>query len=184
MIIGVTGFSGAGKSTVAKKIAQYMPYSSHVKVDELFYEALEYEKDAILGLYGSSVVINGRFNKETIVKDKSKKIIIDRLIYPRIARSVLDVISKTPNAIIDWLLLPHIEEAWEQCERKILVLSDEKLRKFRLQKRRGVLIDDEFAGRNSLINFDNYTYTNMIWNNDDLATLEEQILEGIVNSPC
>ena len=139
MIVGVTGKSGVGKSTYARKYAEEHNLF-YLDIDEVGHQILDLpdvQKECAekFGLEVSSanrkklceLVFASRNNEMKELADitwEKMKDIIDRYIE----------FEGNPGIVLDWILLPHTHY-FKMCDKKILITLDETKRRERLKKR-------------------------------------------------
>jgi len=141
MIIGITGKSGAGKSYLAKLVAEFGLDVEYIDIDEIGHNLLDEYSVASkiqekLGIKVSST--NRKELADTIFKNRNgeMKIISDIMwetMRERIGRRIGN--SDKKHIVLDWILLPHTD-LFKRCDVKILVKPcDEELRKEKVCKR-------------------------------------------------
>lgn len=129
-IIGITGLSGSGKSTVAKKFEK-LGYI-HVDIDKEIHKIIEENSDEIAHRFGTS---NRENLRSLIFMGK-----IDKEEYTDFIMSSLYASLKLPeNCVIDYAFLP-LTPYWEKCDIKILCQASYAHRKIRVTSR------DEISG--------------------------------------
>lgn len=141
MIIGITGKSGSGKSTIAARLAKKLN-AYYIDLDSAFHETIEQDVDYIIGLFGESVLgENGKpdrkkigdlvFSNRDLYKEYSDRIYRDTL--SRVEQGI--VYYKNQPCILDHILLPHMKELWSRCNLKLLVEADWEIRRLRILSR-------------------------------------------------
>ena len=129
-IIGITGLSGSGKSTVAKKFEK-LGYI-HIDIDKEIHKIIENNQDEIAKRFGTS---NRESLRSLIFTGK-----IDKEEYTDFIMSSLYATLKLPeNCVIDYAFLP-LTPYWEKCDMKILCQASYAHRKIRVTSR------DEISG--------------------------------------
>jgi len=129
-IIGITGLSGSGKSTVAKKFEKLG--FVHVDIDKEIHKIIEENSDEITKRFGAS---NRESLRSLIFMGK-----IDKEEYTDFIMSSLYATLKLPeNCVIDYAFLP-LTPYWEKCDMKILCQASYAHRKIRVMNR------DEISG--------------------------------------
>jgi len=197
-IIGVYGGSGAGKSTVSKKIAQLLPKSLVISADlymmdfaqklepEIF-ERLKVKKEQ--GVFSSNYFFES-FENQKIFVDVIKVPVIE-LIKERIVSDGND----KDYIIIDWVFLPMCS-LFSECDLTICVTADYNIRLERLEKRlkdetvfnKGWNLFERYKPgilekriKYTTLNEYGYNATYEIVNNGEIEKLEEDINKLSIN---
>lgn len=190
VVIGLTGQSGAGKSTVCKMLTDANMFI--IDADQVAREVLENEKrclaDIILEFGCLYLTTNGTLDRKKLGsfvfanKEKLKK--LNAITFPYILKSIREKINdniyKQDVIIID---APTLFEsgADEYCDKVISIIAREEIRKFRIMQRDNISETDAQNRINSQHN-DEY-YTSRSWlvidNSDELGNLETKVFEAI-----
>ncbi len=180
-LLCVTGKSGSGKSTFAKKLAQRFGYL-YVDVDKIGHDALVQEEilkklTEIFGreiLDNSGYVIRKKLGK-IVFNSKEKMDILTDLTWSYMEKTLDTLINATESAVvIDWILLPQTKY-WEICEYKILIESDREVRKNIVLKRDGIT-SEYFEERDSAsIDYNDYKKDYIFYNDYLPETIEKMI---------
>ena len=180
-IIGITGKSGSGKSILASYLSKELN-CKHIDIDKIGHEAIYRPEvfNTLINTFGNEILdSNGNIDRKKIGKIVfSDKLKMDKLtdITWNYMQKKLDLILLQEDEIIilDWMLLPK-SHYWDKCVYKILVKSDDNIRRERILKRDN--ISEEYLDKRESSSFD---YSNIsfdyIFEND---YQEENILEAI-----
>ncbi len=181
LIIGITGKTGSGKSTVSSILSTKYGFY-HIDVDEFGHIALEKKKNDILKAFGNEILTGNKIDRkklgDIVFFDKRKCYILNSIVHPEIKKMVKEKIknSKEKNFLIDAALLFEIGLD-ELCDFIIMVDAPENiilervsnLRKWSREKVKSVLASQEYLdvlkGRADFI----------IFNDTDTEKLEKQI---------
>lgn len=165
MIIGITGKSGAGKSTYAEAIAlETNNYVIHV--DDIGHEVLEKIsiKTVLLDMFGTTdrkQIGDLIFTNRHLYKDLSD------LVWSDMKTEIDRLITEHGNVILDWILLPHTHY-WKLCDKKILVVADESERKARVMSRDNISAE-YLAKRDSAgISYDDIKFDQIIYTTKEI----------------
>jgi len=140
-IIGITGKSGTGKSTLAALLSEKLN-CKHVDIDKIGHEALFQPEiiDSLCDKFGREILDeDGSINRKKVgniaFSSKDKMNILTDLTWTYM-KNILDaLLSQTGDFIIlNWALLP-ITEYWDKCNTKVLLISDYNERKHRILER-------------------------------------------------
>ena len=140
-LIGITGKTGTGKSTIATILAQKLD-GQYVDIDKIGHQATS---DPIIikkicNVFGNELLDNaGNIDRKklgNIVFSNSDKMQMLTDITWEYMEQELDkiLLQKQQCFIFDWALLPKVK-FWNMCDIKILVNSDDTVRKKRILER-------------------------------------------------
>jgi dephospho-CoA kinase len=173
MIIGITGKSGSGKSTVAQKFAK-MSDAYYLDLDSVFHDEIEKRFDFVVETFGEQILdSDGGINRKKI----GDLIFSNRVQYDTYTKEIyLSALSGIEQGIafyahktiiLDHILLPHMPELWSQCDIKILVDADWEIRRMRIISRDNLPMDYIMKRESASIDY-NYSDFNVILKNNHL----------------
>ena len=182
MIIGLTGQSGAGKSTVAALFAEsgFHIIDCDALVHALYGEA-RYVK-AIADAFGEEFIKDGVVDRKKlgalVFSDKNELERLNQTVHPLILDAVLEAIARVRqsgvNAILDAPLL--FEYALEtMCDTTLGVVCDQKTAEDRLSQRDGKSLE-EIRGRRSAQHEESFFHEHCAYileNNGDYTQLKQ-----------
>ena len=140
-LIGITGKTGTGKSTIATILAQKLG-GQYVDIDKIGHQATS---DPIItkklcDIFGNELLdANGTINRKKlgniVFGDTNKMQILTDITWEYMEHK-LDYIllQKQQFSIFDWALLPKVKY-WDMCDMKILIVSDDIVRRKRILER-------------------------------------------------
>ena len=140
-IIGITGKSGSGKTTLASYLSKELN-CQHIDIDKIGHEAIYRPEvfNTLIKTFGNEILdSNGNIDRKKIgnnvFSNKQKMDTLTDITWDYMQQK-LDLILSQENEIIilDWILLPK-SKYWDKCACKILVISDDIMRKSRILKR-------------------------------------------------
>ncbi|MEG1993337.1 MAG: dephospho-CoA kinase [Oscillospiraceae bacterium] len=190
VVIGLTGQTGAGKSTVCKIFSNANMFV--IDADKVAREVLENEKRCLadiilefgcLYLTSSGNLDRGKLGSFVFAnKDKLKR--LNAITFPYILKSIKDKINENlykQNVII--IDAPTLFEsgADEFCDKIVSVIAREELRKYRIIQRDNLSEADAQNRINSQHNDDYYTGKSwiVIDNSEDIGELEAKTYDAI-----
>jgi len=140
MIIGVAGYSGAGKSTFSKSLAEII--RGEVVDGDAVWMSTFYENHEVCckimgeGFFGKP---HGTVDTEYLCRRAYKKLrrIVHPLVNARFEEKVAEITGRGSIAIIDWCFLPEIDIV-NACDVKILIEAATAVRHNRLAARKNI----------------------------------------------
>ena len=179
-IIGITGKSGSGKSTVAKKIGEVIPNSTVIEVDTIGHEALCRPNilENLIVLFGSEILDDlGNVDRKKlgniVFAERKKMKELSSVTYTYITQKIAQIIDEAHNGVVilDWILLP-VDPAWQKCDFKILIETDPKLRKEKVILRDNISESYFNAREKTSIEYDKSQFDFVFSNDYSFDTLE------------
>jgi len=192
-IIGVTGISGSGKTTVTRMLAQMGGYA--VEADPLAHEVMQKGQpayDEIVAAFGADILDSvGNISRPVLgrlVFDDTQKLkLLERIIHPRVIDKTAALIAqaeasgKYKFAIIDAPLL--IEAGMHKvCNAVWLVAANHEVKLSRIMLRDSITKDaaeKRLASRKGEDALIPYASTVIENNGDDLEVLRSQVLRAL-----
>ena len=140
-LIGFTGKTGTGKSTIATALAQKLD-AQYVDIDKIGHQATS---DPIItkklcDIFGNELLdSNGTINRKKlgniVFSDTDKMQILTDITWEYMEHKLDEILlQKQQFFIFDWSLLPKVKY-WDMCDMKILLISDDIVRKERILER-------------------------------------------------
>lgn len=162
MIIGITGKSGVGKSTISDEFAKKYGFI-HVDIDEIGHEvlALPHIRDLLVDAYGETIL-----NESAVDRKKLGDLVFTgRHLYPECTAKIWDEMTAridailsddSRNYILDWVLLPKTKY-WEQiCDYTVVVHASNENRRKKFVIIRDDITEDYLNKRDSMCPHDIY----------------------------
>ncbi|SHE97495.1 dephospho-CoA kinase [Marinitoga hydrogenitolerans DSM 16785] len=180
-IIGITGYAGSGKSTIAK-ILKSLGYSV-VDLDKVGHEILKEKKvkEKLKSVFGEFIFEKGEIKRdrlsEIVFKNNDKLELLNNILHPIIKEKVKEKIKKINKEIvfIDGALIEKIGLD-EICDYIIFVESSEENRLKRLTELRKMPLWKAEKIINSQKKL-KYKYNFKIVNNNGLYTIKNELLK-------
>ncbi len=191
MIIGLTGQSGAGKSTISS-IFNKKEYFI-INCDVIAHEVISTNKDCFRQLvdeFSTAIVdSDGGINRKALGRicfnDRSKLKTLDTITHPFIINTIKEKIKYLNNAGIKKVLLdaPTLFEAHAEClcDTIICVIADSELRLKRIMERDNISLEDATMRIRSQHNDEFYKERSdyVVYNNGSLWQFMNEI-EGVI----
>ena len=185
-IIGVTGITGSGKSTVAGILKEHGGFV--ISADDLAHEAIKKGQDAykkIVEVFGESMLmLDGEINRKSLgalvfgEENKNNLSYLESIIHPFVLDKTRELVRSCKNqfAVIDAPLL--IESGLdEQCGDVWLITASDEIRISRIMARDGVdkaIAEKRLKSRQNEENLIKRADV-VITNNGDYLSLREQV---------
>ncbi len=168
MIIGITGKSGAGKTTITNNIGKHFNITT-INLDEIIHYVMDQHKARAIETFGSEILKDGKIDRIVLgdLVFSSRNTFKDYSTF--IYKETLDVIAPyiATDCIIDHILLPHMKEIWDMCNVKILVKADDQLRQERVLSRDKISPDYFKTRESASIEYDEDDFDVIIKNNKE-----------------
>ncbi len=184
-VIGLTGMSGAGKTTVSKTFADSGIYV--INCDSVARDVTEKGKPCLLrlseefdGIINGDGTLNRKALGNIVFNDKAKLVRLNEIIYPYITYDVIKLIEAVTENII-LLDAPTLFESGIDyiCDKIISIVCDRELSAERIMKRDGIDRTSALARLGS--QYDKSFYADksdyVIENNGDISELTEKARE-------
>ena len=168
-IIGITGDSGVGKSTLALNLSKKLK-CPFLDIDKVI-------------LSSEFFGVEAKIPQVSKMKPEYFKLLIDNLANSESGISILisnlvegeiNKLSKENDTIIvEWMFLPYLK-VWQQCDTKILISTDEILRKSNAIKNQ-LITEKQYDKCVSIVKLDynKFDYDYIFYNNYDKTSLEK-----------
>lgn len=166
MIIGITGKSGVGKTTLSKLFKDY----TLISIDEIAHTVLERPDihQAISDAFGEDVAnADRKMLGDLVFSNRQKKSLLTNLIWDTMCKYIDMAIGSNENVIIDWILLPHTRY-FRLCDVKILMKSDNDERVGHVLKRDNISKEYLDVRDSHSIAYDEFLFDYVIQNNYNL----------------
>lgn len=164
MLIGITGKSGSGKSTISKIFKYYDESIQIIEIDKIGHESHKDScvKERLLKTFGEKILnenfsVNRKILSDIVFNDKEQMLKLCNITLEFMERKIDSLIASSDITILDYALLPKLKY-FKICDIKILVTSSYSTRSSRVMKRDNIsskkydeidsnsldYIDDEF----------------------------------------
>ena len=192
-VIGLTGQSGAGKTTVGKIFAD--AGFAVINADKIAREVMRKGESCLaetIAAFGEEYLLpDGELDRkrlaETVFSDRKKLDLLESITYPHINKKVNLLIEKFRAEGFGYVLLdaPTLFEAGEDkiCDEIIAVISDEKTRIERIIYRDGISVkqaSDRFANQHDIEFFK--THADYIIENSGTRSALEERTKAIIGT--
>ena len=140
-LIGITGKTGTGKSTIATTLAQKLD-AQYIDIDKIGHQATSdpHITQKLCHVFDNGLLDNnGNLDRKKlgniVFSDTNKMQILTDITWEYMEHKLDDILlQKQQYFIFDWALLPKVK-FWDMCDIKILVTSDDTIRKKRILER-------------------------------------------------
>ena len=187
-LIGLTGQSGAGKSTVASLFAANG--ATVLNADEIvaqLYEAGSPCLKTLAACFGSDILRkNGSLNRKLLAQrafaDKESTALLGRLVHPFVTARLFELLKEARGLVI--YDAPQLFEANADviCDRVIAVVADEKQRERRILDRDNITRQQARARMNAQLSEEFFrAHCDYIIENNGTADALEQQAQSVLN---
>lgn len=154
-IIGITGKSGSGKSTLTQELAKKLKGKS-INIDKIGHQATNDEKisQKLCKIFGKCIMsenegIDRKKLGNIVFSSKEKMNQLTEITWGYMQQVLDEILKQEPEILIlEWALLPSVSKYWKQCDVKILIKADDKIRKNKVMQRDGIT-EDYFIKRDA-----------------------------------
>ena len=188
-LIGITGKTGTGKSTIATTLAQKLD-GQYVDIDKIGHQATS---DPIIAkklcdVFGNGLLDNiGNIDRKklgNIVFSNTDKMQILTDITWEYMEQELDkvLLQKQQCFVFDWALLPKVK-FWDMCDFKILITSDDTIRKERILARDYISEDYLEKRESATLDYSKLSFDFIFYNDytkESMNTFAETIYSKII----
>lgn len=189
-LIGITGKTGTGKSTISTTLAQKLD-GQYVDIDKIGHQATS---DPIIAkklcnvfgneLLDSNGIINRKKLGNIVFSDTDKMQILTDITWEYMEQELDRILlQKQQYFIFDWALLPKVK-FWDMCNIKILVTSDDTVRKERILERDHISLEYLEKRESATLDYSKLAF-DFIFDNDytkeSIDTFIETTYKNIMN---
>lgn len=181
MLISIVGKSGAGKSSIIKRLAEVNPKVKHLDIDKIghYVNDIPIVQNALKENFGEDIIENGKVNRSSLAKkvfaSKEAMEVLTSLTWPYM-ESLIDSFLEENNeniVILDWQLLPKTKY-FKKSSLKILVTAPYEIRKERILKRDKISSEKFMERENASIEFNPSDYDEII---NNIGNIEREVLK-------
>ena len=189
-LIGITGKTGTGKSTIATILAQKLD-AQYVDIDKIGHQATSdpHIANKLCDIFDNELLdSDGMINRKRlgniVFSDTDKMQILTDITWEYMEQELDKILlQKQQYFIFDWALLPKVK-FWDMCDFKILVTSDDTMRKKRILERDHISEDYLEKRESATLDYSKLAFDFIFDNNYTKKTMEafiEAIYSKIMN---
>lgn len=188
MIVGITGKSGSGKSTIANLISELDKRIIVVEIDKIGHEVITCPIviENIVKAFGPSVIDNdGHINRKKVAelvfnnRDRMKQ--LSQITWRYMEETIDNIIKNNEIVILDWILLPKVKY-FGMCDIKILINVPYEKRKEKAMIRDQITIEKFDEREKASIEYDESQFDYVINNAYVIEDSKEKVGEIYVKS--
>ena len=189
-LICITGKTGTGKSTIATALAQTLD-GQYVDIDKIGHQATldPHISNKLCDIFDNELLdSDGMINRKRlgniVFSDTDKMQILTDITWEYMEQKLDDILlQKQQYFIFDWALLPKVK-FWDMCDFKILVTSDDTMRKKRILERDHISEDYLEKRESATLDYSKLAF-DFIFDNDytkeNMDAFVETIYKNIMN---
>lgn len=189
MLISIVGKSGAGKSSIIKRLAELNPKIKHLDIDKVghYVNDIPLVQNALKENFGENIIENGKVNRSTLAKivfsNNNAMEELASITWPSMERLIDSFLEENKENIIilDWQLLPKTKY-FKKSILKILVTAPYDIRKERILKRDKISSEKFLERENASIKFNPRDYDEIINNIGNIESEVSKIYEKSIIS--
>ncbi len=179
-IVGITGKSGSGKSTVAEALAKKLN-CQRIDVDKIGHKATNDEiiTKKLCETFGNQILednkkIDRKKLGNLVFSSKEKMDMLTDITWGYMQEVLDKILEKDPeNIILEWALLPVDKKYWNQYDIKILIQANDMIRKNKVIQR-DKITEEYFEKRDAnSIDYSQFDFDYVFENNYQLETIEK-----------
>ena len=183
MVIGITGPTGAGKTTISKEICEKLGYTL-IDADKIARDITKKGEKAleeVIACFGEEFLVDGELDRkhlaQVVFNDKEKLDKLNKITHKYITEKIKLAISQNSNSLIDVPLL--FESGLDKlCNKIILVLCDENIRIERIMKRDNISEENALSRINAQKDYSLYkAKSDIVINSSQKINLSEVLAE-------
>ena len=189
-LIGITGKTGTGKSTIATILAHKLD-AQYVDIDKIGHQATSdpHIANKLCDIFGNELLdsdrmINRKKLGNIVFSDTDKMQILTDITWEYMEHKLDNILlQKQQYFIFDWALLPKVK-FWDMCDFKILVTSDDTIRKKRILERDHISEEYLEKRESATLNYSKLSFDFIFDNNytkDSMDSFIEVIYDKIMN---
>ena len=185
-LIGITGKTGTGKSTIATILTQKLD-GQYVDIDKIGHQATSapHITKKLCDIFGNELLdSNGMINRKKlgniVFSDTDKMQILTDITWEYMEQELDEILlQKQQYFVFDWALLPKVK-FWDMCNMKILVTSNDAIRKKRILERDHISEDYLEKKESATLDYSKLAF-DFIFDNDYTQETMDAFIEAIYN---
>ena len=185
-LIGITGKTGTGKSTIATTLAQKLD-GQYVDIDKIGHQATSDPiiTEKLCNIFGNGLLDNnGNVDSKKlgniVFSDTDKMQILTDITWEYMEQELDRILlQKQQYFVFDWALLPKVK-FWDMCNMKILVTSNDAIRKKRILERDHISEDYLEKRESATLDYSKLAF-DFIFDNDYTQETMDAFIEAIYN---
>jgi dephospho-CoA kinase len=188
MIIGITGKSGSGKTTIASLIKKLDNRFKVIHIDEIGHDVVTYPdvKEQMIQAFGYTIIneqgqIDRKKVGDLVFNNRHEMAKLADITWHYMEQVIDEEIRNNDFVILDWILLPSTKYL-EKCDIKILVDVSYEIRKEKAMTRDNIT-EEKFKEReNASIEYDEKMFDYIIENDFNIESSEKKVSDVYVKS--
>jgi dephospho-CoA kinase len=180
MLIGITGKSGSGKTSVAARIAEERPNTVHLNIDTIGHEVITHPTiiELLQQEFDEDLMTDGKIDRkklgDVVFNSRNRMQKLTEITWSEMQKMIDQFIEENQDKdiILDWLLLPKTEY-FKKCDVTILIDVPYEIRLERAMKRDNITAEKFRERENNSVDFDSSIFDAIFINEDFEKTCEK-----------
>lgn len=179
MLISIVGKSGAGKSTIIRRLIEINPQVHHLDIDKIghYVNNIPIVQKALVKNFGEEIIKNNKINRKVLAKivfaSSEAMELLTAITWPHMESIIDSYLEKNNDSIVilDWQLLPKTKY-FKDSNLRILVTAPYEIREERVLKRDNITKEKFLERENASLEFNPEDFDEVI---NNIGNIEREV---------